>query len=167
MSKKLGDGRRHLVDRVMSAGRESGTRSILFHQAVAQVLSLNASDTKCLDLIVLHGPASPGSLAALTGLTTGAVTVLIDRLARAGLVARRPSDRDRRRTVLTATPKAAKVLHPLYMPMVKRLRRLLSRHSDRDLRLLEKFFALTTDFWSEETERALSFRPRLPAKRRK
>ncbi|MGI0036091.1 MAG: MarR family winged helix-turn-helix transcriptional regulator, partial [Nitrososphaera sp.] len=58
--------------------REMSTETIMFHQAVADVLGLHITDHKCLDLIHRFGAMPAGRLAELTGLTTGAVTGIID-----------------------------------------------------------------------------------------
>jgi len=139
----------------MEAGRENGARSIIFHQAVAQALGLNASDTRCLDLILRHGPATPTGLAQLTGLTTGAVTVLIDRLEKAGLVQRRPSPEDRRKTLLVTTPKTLRVLGPLYAPMARSMHAFLSAYSEKELGLFAGFLSRMTELWKGETARVL------------
>lgn len=143
------------VFRVMESGRENGARSIIFHQAVAQVLGLNATDTRCLDLVLRHGPASPTELAQLTGLTTGAVTVLIDRLEKAGLIQRRPSPEDRRRTLLVTTPKTMKVLGPLYAPMARSMHALFSRYTTEELALFANLLTRMTELWKSETARVL------------
>ena len=48
---------------------------------------------------------SPPELAAEAGLTTGAVTAVIDRLERAGYARRVRDDEDRRRVKVEVTPK--------------------------------------------------------------
>jgi len=67
----------------------------------AEALSLAPTDLVCMCLLQLNGPATPGWLAEMTGLTTGAVTGMIDRLERAGYVRREPDARDRRRVIVT------------------------------------------------------------------
>src|SRR3979411_2448173 len=57
---------------------------VLHNQAVAQRVGLGGSDSQFLSLLGIHGPLTPGRLAELTGLTTGTVTGVIDRLERAG-----------------------------------------------------------------------------------
>ncbi len=64
--------------------RETSTETIMFHQAVADVLGLHITDHKCLDIIYRYGAMPAGRLAELTGLTTGAVTGIIDRLEKSG-----------------------------------------------------------------------------------
>jgi DNA-binding MarR family transcriptional regulator len=63
-------------------------------------VGLNSTDFASLCLLLLNGPAPAGRLAALTGLTTGAVTGLVDRLERAGFVRREPDPADRRKVII-------------------------------------------------------------------
>jgi hypothetical protein len=63
-------------------GRSTNTQTVFLHQAIAQSVGLNATDTKCIDLILSHpeGYITAGSLSGMTGLTTGAITHILDRL---------------------------------------------------------------------------------------
>ena len=140
-----------MVERVMAAGRENGMRAIIFQQTVAQLLDLNATDMKCLDVIATQGPASPTQLAKLTGLSTGAVTVLIDRLENAKLIERKPDPSDRRRTLLIPTARARQKAAPLYCSMGKAIFELASKYSDQELELLEDFFNKMIEMWKKET----------------
>jgi DNA-binding MarR family transcriptional regulator len=83
--------------------RLMGARSVLLSQAIASRLGLSPTDLETLDLLHAHGPLTAGSLAELTGLTTGAITGMVDRLERAGLVRRErdPDDGRAFRVVLT------------------------------------------------------------------
>ena len=62
-----------------------------FDQAIADHLGMNRTDMRCVDLIDQAGGMTAGELARAAGLTTGAVTAVIDRLERAGM-ARRVAD---------------------------------------------------------------------------
>jgi DNA-binding MarR family transcriptional regulator len=74
--------------------------SVLYSHQVAQRLDLGSSDTQFLTLLQVYGPLSPGRLAELSGLTSGTVTGVVDRLERAGFVERRRADNDRRGVVV-------------------------------------------------------------------
>ncbi len=65
-------------------------------------VGLNSTDIGSLCLLLLHGPMPAGRLAGLTGLTTGAVTGVVDRLEKASLVRRELDAADRRRVIVTA-----------------------------------------------------------------
>src|SRR5262245_63436874 len=83
----------HMAFRQMSAG------SVMFHQAIADRIGLHVTDHKCADLIMRNGSMTAGALAGLTGLTTGAITGVVDRLESAGLVRRALDTNDRRRVL--------------------------------------------------------------------
>src|SRR5262245_34840645 len=105
-----------LLDRIgTQLGRELSTRTILFHQAVADVLGVTPTDHKCLDFIAeADHPVTAGELATVTGLTTGAITGVIDRLEAAGLAVRERDPHDRRRVVVKPAPQAFERVAPLF-----------------------------------------------------
>ena len=79
---------------------------VLHNHAVAQRVGLGASDSQLISLLDLHGPLTPGRLAELTGLSTGTVTGVIDRLERGGFVSRERDDADRRKVRVIPDPEA-------------------------------------------------------------
>ena len=76
--------------------RATSAQSVLFSQAVADRVGISATDLETLDILVRSGPLTAGRLAELTGLTTGAITGLVDRLERRGYAHREPHPTDRR-----------------------------------------------------------------------
>ena len=121
-------------------GRENATHSILFHQATVHILSLFVPDMRCLEHIARIGPANPSELSKLRGLKTGAVTILIARLEKAGLIERKPDPGDRRKTVLIPTGEAMQKVRPLHEPMAKNMFKLMSKSSKEELEILEMLF---------------------------
>src|ERR687897_3534396 len=95
--------REETIHTIIDRFREMSTETIMFHQAVADELGLNITDHKCLDLIHRYGAMPAGRLAELTGLTTGAVTGIIDRLEGAGYVRRTDDPKERRRIIVEPT----------------------------------------------------------------
>ena len=92
-------------EEVASLGRELSARTVMFHEAVAQRMGLSASEHKCLDLLMrAGGPVTAGQLAELTGLTTGAITGIVDRLENAGYVRRERVQSDRRKVLIYPQP---------------------------------------------------------------
>lgn len=57
---------------------------------------LAMADMHALHFIAHHGPVTPGQITGFTGLTSGSVTGLLDRLEKMDLVQRRRSESDRR-----------------------------------------------------------------------
>ena len=98
----------------MELGRELSTTSIFFHQAIAGKLGLNVTDTRCFELMSRYsqGPLTAGDLARATGLTTGAVTGILDRLEKAGLVERYRNAIDRRKVFVRPRLEALTAYRP-------------------------------------------------------
>ena len=103
-----------LLDEMQRAGRELSAATIMFHQAIADRLGLNPTDHKCLDLLASKGLMTAGELAEMTGLTTGAITGVIDRLEAAGFAAREDDPNDRRRVILRVIPKGYREIGRLF-----------------------------------------------------
>jgi len=129
-----------LVQALEHALRQATAQGTLYGQVVAQRLGLTGTDLDCLDLIHLRGPVTAGELARATGLTTGAVTGLIDRLERAGFAERARDPADRRKVLVRALPEAAARVMPMFAPMQAAMRPVLARYTDAELALLLDYF---------------------------
>lgn len=92
-----------VTKRFTDAVRENQTATDLFDEALSQFLGINRTDGRCLDIIDRLGRVSAGQLAIESGLTTGAVTAVIDRLEKAGYVARARDTLDRRKVWVETT----------------------------------------------------------------
>jgi DNA-binding MarR family transcriptional regulator len=90
---------------------------ILFQQAMADRLRLSLGDLKFLTALIESGPMTAGDVAARTGLTSGAVTRMIDRLERGGWVRREHDRRDRRRVIVRSVPERQAEIRPLFEGM--------------------------------------------------
>lgn len=101
-----------------TAWRRLLPRAVLYHEAVADRLGINPTDLKCLELLAGEEAMSPSRLAELAGLTTGAITGVIDRLERAGIVRREPDPTDRRRIAIHIRPERTVELSRLYAPFL-------------------------------------------------
>ena len=77
-----------------------------------EAVGVNPTDLGALCLLLLHGPAPAGRIAELTGLTTGAVTGVIDRLEKGGFVRRELDPADRRKVIVV--PDADRVDRDLF-----------------------------------------------------
>jgi DNA-binding MarR family transcriptional regulator len=97
-----------------SLARRNSTATVLFHHALADRLGLGPTDHKCLDLLHERAPLTASELAAITGLTSGAVTGVVARLERSGWLRREPHPHDRRKQVLRPTPEAAREIQQVF-----------------------------------------------------
>ena len=130
--------REEIIQTIIEKRREMSTETIMFHQSVADVLGLHITDHKCLDLIRQYGAMPAGRIAELTGLTTGAVTGIIDRLEKAGYVRRANDPKDRRRTIVEPirNKKWERKIEAIFIPFHERMHKLLSSYSDGELDFL-------------------------------
>ena len=128
-----------LVGRIGNIVRRMGAQSVIVSQTVAARFGLNTTDLEGLDLIQLQCLVSAGQLAAATGLTSGAVTALIDRLERAGYVERVDDPADRRRVLVRIREGAIVEIAKVYAPMQKRMFALWSQYSADELTVIEDF----------------------------
>ena len=149
--------RGEVIEAINEKLREMSTETILFHQAVADFLGLHITDHKCLDYLFRFGAMPAGRLAELTGLTTGAVTGVIDRLEHAGYVRRTNDPKDRRKTIVepTRNKKLESKLEKIFFPLRDRMNTLLSGYSDRELAFL---LDATTKFLDQTHEESIMLR---------
>jgi len=132
--------RKELVTALLQESRRMSTRTVVFHAAIADRLGLNPSDHKCADLICNEtGPITAGRLAEITGLSTGAITGVVDRLERAGFVSRVADSEDRRRVVIQGTEGRAPDMRHLFQPMMEGMVRLCESYTDEQLALIVGF----------------------------
>jgi DNA-binding MarR family transcriptional regulator len=147
--------RRELEGALNAAMRDVSGQGVLYSQAVAERLGMNSTDLECLDHI-LRGPVTAGRLAVLTGLTTGAITGVIDRLERIGLARRERDPDDRRKTLVCVLPAVLERVAPLFKPMERTAMAVLANYSDDEL-------ALLLDFLTRAREAALNAMSELQA----
>lgn len=145
--------RTKLIEAVNEATRQQSTWTVMFHAAVANEIGLNITDHKCLDILLHQGPITAGKLAELTGLTTGAVTGVIDRLENAGYLRRERDPNDRRRVILQPLlDKAGEVMGPVFNHFQERFIPTLENYDDEMLRQVLEFVNESTRFMQAEIQ---------------
>jgi DNA-binding MarR family transcriptional regulator len=149
------NSREEIIQDIIQKRREMSTETIMFHQNVADVLGLHITDHKCLDLIRQYGAMPAGRLAELTGLTTGAVTGIIDRLEKAGYVRRANDPKDRRRTIIepVRNKKWERKIEVIFYPFHQRMHKLLSSYSDGELAFLLDVLTKSIELTHEESKK--------------
>jgi len=134
--------RNALIVRVgMELGRELSTASIFFHQAIATKLGINVTDTRCFELMSRYaqGPLTAGDIARHAGLTTGAVTGILDRLEKAGLVERFRDASDRRKVFVRPCLEALQRVARLYQGLAAASLKHASSYSTKELELVQNY----------------------------
>lgn len=153
--KKSGERRAELLDALEIGFRETSTAGIMLHQVVAERLGLNLTDHKCMAFLCEFGPVPAGRLAELTGLTTGAITGVLNRLERAGYARRIRNPKDKRNINVEArnVVRFGQRMEALLGPLQTRMRALASKYSDEELALIYGFMQSAVAITREETLR--------------
>jgi len=131
--------REDVLSEVAEELRLSGVTNDIADQVVADFLGLNRTDTRCLDIIERLDGVSAGRLASEAGLSTGAVTTVLDRLERAGYARRVQDPGDRRRVLVELTPAARRELQQLYAPLTNATMRQLEGYTTDEVSLVRDF----------------------------
>ena len=130
-----------LMQELEHAARRSSAQGVMFSQAVANRVGISSSDLECLDFLNLEGRVTAGRLAEVTGLTTGAITGVVDRLEKAGLVRRERDADDRRKVFITTIPDSVAKIGTFYQHMQRAVLKDWEGYTDAELKLLLRFMA--------------------------
>ena len=124
-----------------------------FDEAACDRLGINRSDGRALDIIERHGRMTAGELARESGLSTGAITTLLDRLERVGYVRRVRDDVDRRRVLVELTDQARRRASEIWGPIAEASAGHLGRYSNEQLIFVRDFLRSSREFLGEHLER--------------
>jgi DNA-binding MarR family transcriptional regulator len=142
-----------LIEELISAVRAYQRATEDMDTAAYAALGVNRSGGKCLDVLEEREPMTAGELAEELGLTTGAVTTLLDRLEQAGYVSRTRDTVDRRRVLVQLTALARRRIVELYGPMGEQGGKWFEPMSDDDIRLIIGFLRYGTEVSVENAAR--------------
>jgi len=139
--------------------------------AAAAALGVNLTDLHCLAILTRREPAAPSALAAELRLTRGAMTAVLDRLARAKLVERCGDPEDRRGILVVVTAAAKRRVQEIWNPIEEEGTAVLLGYSQSDLRVIEGFLDRARSLQVKHAERIRALRraglPKKPAARSK
>jgi DNA-binding Lrp family transcriptional regulator len=136
-------------------GREFATAIVMFHEAVGKLVGLSSVERKCIDVLQRLGPVPAGAIAEHTGLTTGAVTGLVDRLENAGHVYRERDPRDRRKVVVRLRPNEQMdaLMGTAFGPFIEDMTKIMARYDDAELQAITDWVGRTTEALVANTRR--------------
>ena len=138
------------IDSVIRSLRHVNFERSFFGQTVAIKFGLSESDVDALELLIDSGAASAGRLSDLMGLTTGAVTRVIDRLEQAGYVRRVPDPADRRRVIVEVVPDKVASVQATMGRVGDKGAAEIARYSDEELAVINDFLTRMADITREE-----------------
>lgn len=139
-----------LTEKFRLVSRQYSDASIVMHEAIARKAGLSGTDHKYLGLLIENGEMTAGEFSKHTGLTTGAVTGLIDRLEKKGLVSRKFDSVDRRKVIIVPdTIKTMELLEPLFTELQEKTKALINSFSDEELQIVERYFSSAISIMNE------------------
>ena len=135
--------------------RDMATAIITFHEAVSRRLGMTAAERKTLGILGDLGVVTPGQLATETGLTTGAITGIVDRLEKAGYARRVPNPDDRRSVLIEALQrdKVQAMLAPIFGSLGAAMSELSTQYTPEQLELIHTYLAQTTEVLRDQTRK--------------
>jgi DNA-binding MarR family transcriptional regulator len=134
-------------------GRELSARTIMFHSAVAEKMGLSITEHKALDMLSRQGPLTAGQLAEVTGLTTGAITGMVDRLGKAGFVRRVADVSDRRKIRVEAVVEKYEAMAGVFASLGQAMDKLLEGYSNKELETIHDFMSKLPPLMDEVTRK--------------
>ena len=149
MARRTSKAREVLLAEVTDAFRAYQRSVDALDELTGKLMGVNRTDGRVIDLLEQHGRLTAGELAAGAGLTTGAVTGVVDRLEERGLARRVRDDADRRKVLVEVTPRAREMSLRLYSGMAERGEKATRRYSDDELRAVLRFMEDATRITDE------------------
>jgi DNA-binding MarR family transcriptional regulator len=122
-----------------TAMRKSSAQGTMFAKAVAEQAGISSSDMDCMDFLNMEGRMTAGRLAELTGLTTGAITGVIDRMEKAGFVRRERDESDRRKVFIAPVPERLAAIGTLYELLQRAMQKQTDAYTDTELKLILRY----------------------------
>jgi len=142
------------IKRIRRLNQLHSYTSLQMHEAIARKAGLSGTDHKYLGFLIEKGQMTAGELSNLTGLTTGAITGLIDRFEKKKLVKRRFAADDRRKVIIE--PNAKKIM-ALFVPLYEEFRRkseeLIASFSKKEIKIIENYFLKAIEIMDETTNK--------------
>ncbi|WP_162832478.1 MarR family winged helix-turn-helix transcriptional regulator [Paenibacillus pini] len=131
--------------------RGLGTRSVLYQQNVGSSLGLHNNDFMSVDILREKGSLTAGEMAKITGLTTGSITALIDRLEKVGYVRRENDPHDRRKVIIVPEYENKEEVSDTYQPLYESMIKLASSYTKEELTLITQFLSKASAVIEEQT----------------
>jgi DNA-binding MarR family transcriptional regulator len=137
-------------DAIRKLSQQYAYTSIQMHEAIGRKAGLSGTDHKYLGFLIEKGQMTAGELSDLTGLTTGAVTGLIDRFEKKKLVKRQFAEDDRRKVFIKPNTENIMALFvPLYKEFRNKTEKLMASFSNKEIKILETYFLKAIEIMNE------------------
>jgi DNA-binding MarR family transcriptional regulator len=114
---------------------------------IGESLGVNVTDMAALEQLLSEGPMTPSQLAEHLKVTTAAATQIVDRLERAGHVARQRQGEDRRKICIVPLEASIDRAFLQLAPMLDGLDRVIATLSPAERQVIEGFLGEVADVY--------------------
>jgi DNA-binding MarR family transcriptional regulator len=129
-----------LEEDILKAFRMTIVNLVLNTNRIADKLGCNPSDLQVLHLVELAGAITPKELAQRTNLTTGGITVVLDRLEKENFIRREKHPTDRRSLLITlSSSKRRGEVDEVYKEYAENFLKTLSHYTQADMKVILGF----------------------------
>jgi DNA-binding MarR family transcriptional regulator len=145
--------RKQSISDLIALIRKETRTATLFVQTVAESSGIHPTDIKCLDFLTKARFATAGDLAKVTGLTTGAITAVIDRMEKAGFIKRVADSNDRRKIIiklLVKHPKHLQITHNLF---ANQMPKILSEYTSDEIAIITNWNSRLISLFQDEIKK--------------
>ena len=143
-----------LLKQIRKLNQQYSYTSLRMHEAIGRKAGLSGTDHKYLGFLIVKGEMTAGELSKLTGLTTGAITGLIDRFEKKKLVERQFAADDRRKVIIKPdTEKIMALFEPLYKEFRSETEKLAASFSNEEIKIIEAYFSGSIEIMNEITKK--------------
>lgn len=112
-------------------------------QRAASRFGISRTDLRCIDVLRTTGPLTASELARAVGLTSGGLSIALERLEHSGFIRRRSHPDDRRKVLVETTSHVKPLEAEVFGALGKRMSAILQRYDDDELRLIEDYLERT------------------------
>ena len=131
--------RARLVGAALGAMRRLGTETDGLDQRAANRFGISRTDLQLIDRLRSDGPQTPSQLARSVGLSSGGLSIALDRLERVGYIQRSQHPDDRRSVLVQATEAIVPLEEEVFGPLIEEMMSLLGTYGDRELMTIREF----------------------------
>jgi DNA-binding MarR family transcriptional regulator len=108
-------------------------------ERAAAHFGVNRTDLRVIDTLRSRGPLTASALARSVSLTSGGLSIALERLERIGYIRRSPHPDDRRSVLVEATESVAPLEQKVFGRLGKRMNQLLRGYSNEQLATIQHY----------------------------
>lgn len=116
-----------------------GTEVDGLDQRASSRFGISRTDLHLIDRLRSGGPQTPTQLARSVGLTTGGLSIALERLERIGYIRRSQHPDDRRSILVEATKAIVPLEDEVFGPLISEMKSLLDTYGDDELTTIREF----------------------------